>query len=367
MLHMNENKESVKMELQKVLHSTIEKGQGTVARTLNKLPSIAQNGIVKALGYPFNYPELDSMTRLLMAVKYKQGQLGFVQANIEKSRQEFENNMRSITAKRTPVKQIEDLKLSLNSGTIFARHYHPAPNKKLPMLVFFHGGGFVVGSVDSHDEACRIISTTAKVQLLSIDYPLAPEVSPSTLIRSCEDAVAWVFQNSRKFKIYKNKIAVAGDSAGGNIATVVSQRLAKTNYAPQAQFLIYPVVDFKSRHPSFYAYKDGLVLTESDVDLVTEMYATRHQVALDDPLISPTYGKLNDLAPAFVVTAGHDVLHDEGEIYFHKLRQKGVITHFEEYSTQSHGFINLTPVSSTAKHDLEKMTKSFMKFWTKLR
>lgn len=233
------------------------------------------------------------------------------------------------------------------------------------MIVFYHGGGFVVGSVDTHDEVCRLIAAHAKVQVLSIEYPLAPEVGPRDLIQSCEDALAWVYQNRRQFKILKNRIAVAGDSAGGNISAVVAQRTVNTVFAPQAQFLIYPAVDFKSRHPSFFAYKDGLVLTGSDIDYVTDYYATRFNMALDDPIISPTNGQLKKLAPAFVVTAGHDLLHDEGKIYAYKLRQNGVKVHYQDYEDQTHGFINLTPVSRKAKKYVIEMSKEFRKFWDK--
>ena len=116
---------------------------------------------------------------------------------------------------------------------------------------------------------------------------------------------------------------------------------AQKAYAPHAQLLIYPVLDFKSRHPSFYAYQDGLALTGQDVEQVTAYYAQQHQVALDDPLISPTYGRFEKLAPAYIVAAGHDALHDEAEIYAHKLRQQGVKVHYQEYADQTHGFINI--------------------------
>ncbi|MFX5735545.1 alpha/beta hydrolase, partial [Acinetobacter baumannii] len=200
---------------------------------------------------------------------------------------------------------------------------------------------------------------------LSIDYPLAPEVSPQHLIQSCEDALAWVYQNRRQLKILKNRIAVAGDSAGGNISTVVAQRSVNKAYAPQAQLLIYPTVDFKSRHPSFYAYNEGLVLTNTDIDYVTQYYATQHNVELDDPIISPTYGNLKKNPPAFVITAGHDVLHDEAKIYSHKLRQNGVKMYYEEFSEQTHGFINLTPISRKAKRHTIEISKNFRKFWDK--
>lgn len=350
---------------QRNIHELVEKEQGTAGRAVDRLPTFAQESLSKLLGYPYQFPQLDSFTKCLMAAQLKQGKVGFIGANVERSRKQFESQMQSIINKPTHVQFVEDIRLPLQSGSVYARHYHPAPNKKLPMLVFYHGGGFVVGSVDTHDEVCRLIAAHAKVQVLSIEYPLAPEVGPRELIQSCEDALAWVYQNRRQFKILKSRIAVGGDSAGGNISAVVAQRTVNSVYAPQAQFLIYPAVDFKSRHPSFFAYKDGLVLTGSDIDYVTDYYVTRFNVALDDPIISPTNGPLKKLAPAFVVTAGHDVLHDEGKIYAYKLRQNGVKVHYHDYEDQTHGFINLTPVSRKAKKYVIEMSKEFRKFWDK--
>ncbi|MGE8684368.1 MAG: alpha/beta hydrolase [Acinetobacter sp.] len=351
--------------LNESLKNFTEKGQGTAARLLDRLPNFAKESLAKRLDYPFIFPELDPLVKCMMAAQLKQGKSGFITLDYQQSRKQFELQMESIKSKPTAVKYVQDLRLPLQSGTVFARHYHPTPNKKLPMIVFYHGGGFVVGSLDTHDEVCRLLAVHAKVQVLSIDYPLSPEASPAQLIQSCEDALAWTYQNSRQLKILKNRIAVAGDSAGGNIATVVAQRSVKKAFAPQAQLLIYPVVDFKSRHPSFYAYKEGLVLTERDIDIVTELYPRTHNVALDDPLVSPTYGQFLGLAPTYLITAGHDVLHDEGEIYSHKLRQQGVKVFYQEYTDQTHGFINMTPVSHRAKKYVIEVSEKFRKFWDK--
>lgn len=348
------------------LQHLLESGQGSAGRAIDRLPSLVQESLVKVLGYPYDYPQLDSFTKCLMAAQLKQGKSGFIGADVAHSRKMFESQIQSITHKSTHVQFVEDIRMPLQSGSIFARHYHPAPNKKLPMIIFYHGGGFVVGSVNTHDEACRLLAVHAKAQVLSIEYPLAPEVSPRELIQSCEDALAWVYQNRRQFKILKNRIAVAGDSAGGNISTVVSQRTMNASYAPQAQLLIYPTVDFKSRHPSYYAYKDGLILTGEDIEFVTEYYVTRHKVQLDDPLVSPINGNLKKLAPAYVITAGHDVLHDEAKIYAHKLRQHGTKVVYHDYEDQTHGFINLTLISNKAKKNLIEMSREFRKFWDKI-
>lgn len=347
------------------LQNIIEKSQGTAARTLDRLPRFTQASLAKILGYPYEYPDLDPLIKCMMAVQLKQGKSGLISSDIAESRKNFDLQMQSIRNKPTLVKRVEDLRLPLHSGTIFARHYHPAPNKKLPMVVFYHGGGFVVGGLDSHDEACRLLAIHARVQVLSIDYPLAPETSPAKLIQTCEDALAWVYQNRKQLKILKNRISVAGDSAGGNISTVVSQRSAHKIYAPQAQLLFYPAVDFKSRHPSFFANKDGLVLTGQDIDHVTTFYAEQHQIELDDPLISPVYGKHDKVPPAFIITAGHDILHDEGEIYANKLRHRGVKVHYQDYPDQTHGFLNITPISYRAKKYVIEISKNYRNFWDK--
>ena len=349
------------------LKQRLHKGQGTAARLLNKLPDGAHEALAQALSYPYQYPDLDPFIKCMMAAQLKQGKVGFIGADPIQSRQQFDRQIASIASTPTAVKRVEEVRLNLPSGDIAARYYHPAPHKKLPLIVFYHGGGFVVGGLDSHDEFCRLMAVHANAQVLSVAYPLAPEASPQQIIQVCEEALAWAYQHRRQMKILKNRIAVAGDSAGGNIAAVVAQRSVHSAYAPEAQFLIYPALDFKSRHPSFFAYKDGLVLTEQDIDFVTHHYATQHQVALDDPIISPTFGKLKKLAPAFVVTAGHDVLHDEAEIYAHKLRQNQVTAKYVEYLDQAHGFINLSFVSSRAKKLSIEMCKNFRKFWDRPR
>lgn len=353
--------------MNKSLYEVLDKSQGMAVRVLDRLPEFAQQRLAKALNYPYHYPKLDPLMKCVMAFQLKQGRIGFIHQDYQQSREQFEANVLALKSKDTFIEQVEDLRLPLFSGTVFARHYHPKPNKKLPMLVYFHGGGFVVGSMDTHDEACRLIAKHAKVQVLSLNYPLAPEVSPQQMVQSCEDALAWVFQNRRNLKILKDRIAVGGDSAGGNLATVVAQRCRKKVYAPSAQFLIYPVLDFKSRHPSFFAYKNGLVLTEQDVDVVESLYLKHHQIDQSDPLVSPTFGPLDGLAPAYIITAGHDILKDEGEIYSHKLRHSGVTVAYQEYTDQTHGFINLTAISSRSKKYLIEMSKHFRKFWDEQR
>jgi acetyl esterase len=342
----------------------LEQAQVPAARVLAHLPEFSQRGLLKLLGYPYDYPELEPFTACLMALKYKEGKLGFLAEDVVSTRTQYERQMALLNQHKTFIRQVQDLRLPLASGTLKARHYHPCPNKKLAMLVFYHGGGFVAGSLNTHDEFCRILAKTMRVQVLSIQYPLAPEASPQQVIQASQQALEWVYHNRRQFNIYKAKIAIAGDSAGGNICAVIAQRSIGYAYAPQAQLLIYPVIDFKYCYPSLHLFAHGLTLTACDVTQVKDLYAHQHNVELDDPILSPVYAEPHaNLAATFIVTAGHDVLRDEAEFYAEKLGAHGCRVHYQTYIEQTHGFIHLTPISKQAKKYSLQIAKQFKKFW----
>lgn len=345
-----------------MLHHLWEKRTALLARSLNYTPKQLQRRLVDWLSYPYSYPQLDPVLQCLIAYQYQQGYRGLLTPDLVQSRQNFQHSMAELIYKPTTLPVVQNLQLQLHSGSLRARHYHPMPNKPCPMIVFYHGGGFMLGDLDTHDEACRLLAKHSHCQILSIDYPLVPDVSAQHLIAVCEAIWCWVWQNQHQFNIMKNAIAIAGDSAGGNISTVISQRLSRQKIAPVAQLLIYPAVDFKSRYPSFFKYKEGLLLTESDVDSVTDHYVLQNHLALDDPLVSPIYGEFKQLAPAFIITAGHDVLHDEGEHYVQLLHHAGVKVKYKNYQHQAHGFINLTSISAQAKKDLVEIGQTFYKF-----
>ncbi|MCJ8145682.1 alpha/beta hydrolase [Acinetobacter sp. A3.8] len=349
-------------DLQKLMLKT----QGHSAKAIDRAPKPVQRRLARMLGYHYPFAALHPFYQCILAVQHKQGHSGFVKADYRKSRKLFLDQMTAFQSNPTKIAQVKDLHLPLDSGMTPARHYHPNPKQTLPMIVFYHGGGFVVGGLNTHDEACRLLAKHANVQVLSIDYPLAPEHSPQQLIKCCVEALQWAFEHQKEFNIAPNRIAIAGDSAGGNISAVVAQVTKDQPFAPQSQLLIYPAVDFKSRYSSFYKYKDGLVLTGEDIDHVTAFYPDRHEVELDDPIISPLFGKLEGLAPAYVMTAEFDVLHDEGELYSQKLKHAGVKTHFVNIADQPHGFINMTTIHQSAKQHWINTAKSFRQFWNTL-
>ena len=341
----------------------INRTQGTSARIVDKMPRALQEKLAKGLGYTYEFDGLNPFYKCILAVQHKQNKHSFIETDYQNSRQNFKTQMQSIAKQPTAIKQVKDLKLTLSQGLIDARHYHPQPKKALPMVLFYHGGGWVVGDLSTHDEACRLLAKHANVQVLSIDYPLAPEHSPAQIVTTCVEALEWVYQQRKAFKILKNRIAVAGDSAGGNLSAVVAQKTQYTTFAPSAQLLIYPALDFKVRYPSFDKFKAGLVLSEADIEAVTQMYPEKYQVKLDDPMISPMYGDFSQVAPTLILTSGFDVLHDEGELYAAKLQSANIPVKYIEAKDQVHGFINFTPIHHAAKQHLIELAKSFRKFW----
>lgn len=342
----------------------VQRSRVPAVRLIDHLPQFSQRALVKLLGYPYDYPQLDPLTACLMAMQHKQGRAGFLAQDLSRTRQNYEQKIKLLSTYKTKIRQIQDLRLPLASGTLKARHYHPQPNKKLAMLVFYHGGGFVAGSLDTHDEICRLLAKTMQVQVLSVQYPLAPEANPQQVIEASQQALEWVYQNRRQLNIYKGRIAIAGDSAGGNICAVVAQRSIQQAYAVKAQLLIYPCIDLQYSYPSQQRFAYGLSLTAADVKRVKQLYAEQHHVEFDDPLISPVYAEPNpSLAASFIVTAGHDVLRDEAEFYAEKLAAHGCKVQYQTYIEQAHGFIHLTAISKQAKKCCLDIAKQFKKFW----
>ena len=331
----------------------LQSSQFFILKAVDHLPQKLRHQLANQLG--FGYLNLDPSLRLMLALKKKQRRAGFLSQDLAKDRIEFENNMQLLNRKKTTLTQVKDYQCQNHQF----RYYSDQPNTSLPLLIYLHGGGFVTGSVDSHDEVCRILAKTMQVQVVSIEYPLAPEHSPSQILSYCQLLIQYLLTDT-PFKILNNQVAIAGDSAGGNLATLLAQHFHRII---QAQLLIYPALDFTTSYESYKKYADDLVLTRADIDLVRHYYAEQHQLALDDPLISPSYAQLNGQPACFIVTAGHDVLHDEALAYVEKLQAHKVQVQYLNYPAQTHGFVQLTSVIRSAKQSLVELSEQFKLFW----
>ena len=326
----------------------INKLQGTAGRATGKLPTSVQKLLARGLGYTEAYEGLDDHLRLLLAFrKLQNGEL--IGTDPVRSRRHFEAEMASIVGTPTRVSAVQDVVMDTPIGKIPARLYSTKPSAKpVPLLVFYHGGGFVVGSLNTHDEACRVLCKHADVAILSVDYRLAPEHKAPAAVDDCVAAFQWAVANAAKLGIDPKRVAVGGDSAGGNLAAVVCQVLADHAVRPAAQLLIYPVTDSARHYPSHDHYSKDLFLSAQDIDRFKSMYIEGSGHGFDHPLISPLYGVKAGLPPAHVVIAAFDVLRDEAELYAQKLQQLNVPCSVQPVADQGHGFINITSVHQPA-------------------
>lgn len=237
---------------------------------------------------------------------------------------------------------VSDLSIPGPAGTIPVRHYRPMTAEPAPLLVFYHGGGFTIGDLDTHDALCRLTCRDADVHVLSVDYRLAPEHPAPAAVDDAYAAFRWAAEHGGDLGAIPDKIAVGGDSAGGNLAAVVS-RLAREDGAtlPALQWLLYPITNFTAQTRSLTLFADGFVLTKHDMDWFHAGYLDGSGVDPSDPRVSPLLADdLSGLPPALIATAGFDPLRDEGEQYAAALRAAGTAVDSRSMRSLTHAFGN---------------------------
>jgi acetyl esterase/lipase len=257
-----------------------------------------------------------------------------------------------------PMDRVERLEIPGPAGTIPARLYVPLgeDDEPRPLLVYFHGGGWVIGDLDTHDSAVRFLAANAELPVLSVDYRLAPEHPFPAAVDDAFAAFGWAVENAGEIGVDPARVAVGGDSAGGNLAAGVSL-LARNGGgpAPAMQLLIYPVTDAVGGQESRRLFADGFLLTASDMDWFEAHYLP-DAAAAQDPRVSMLRAEdLSSLAPAYVTTAGFDPLRDEGEAYAERMRAAGVHVALRRHPGLIHGFANLTAVSRSAREAMSEI------------
>lgn len=247
---------------------------------------------------------------------------------------------------------VDDLSIPGPAGMIPARFYEP-PGLGLedrPLVVYFHGGGWTIGDLDTCDSVCRFLAANVPAAVLSVDYRLAPEHPFPAAVEDALAAYRWAAVDNRRLGVDPARIAVAGDSAGGNLAGVVSL-LARDGGGPSPtmQVLIYPVTDAGGGQPSREEFARGFLLTRADMDWFERNYLPS-AVDRSDPRVSLLRADdLSGLPPAYVATAGFDPLRDEGESYAKRMEEAGVTVTLRRHTGLIHGFANMTAVSATAE------------------
>jgi len=241
---------------------------------------------------------------------------------------------------------VSDVTIPGPAGPIPARHYYPPASGPAPLVVFYHGGGWVLGDLDTHDPLCRLTCRDAQVHLLSIDYRLAPEHPAPAAVDDAYAAFRWACEHAEELGAIAGKVAVGGDSAGGNLAAIVSQ-IARDEggQAPVLQWLLYPRTDFTAKTRSLTLFADGFLLTKADIDWFSEQYLGASAADPADPRISPLLAEsLSGLPPALIATAGFDPLRDEGDSYAAALTAAGTHVDLRSMGSLTHGFASLFPL-----------------------
>jgi acetyl esterase len=240
-----------------------------------------------------------------------------------------------------------------------ARHYLPSERPKVPgpVLLFFHGGGFLYGDLDSHDGPCRVLAEQAGVPVLSVAYRLGPESAFPTAFDDAEAAHRWVVDHAAELGVDPQRIAVGGDSAGGNIAAWVAIAAARGGVPLAWQLLVYPCTYPDRDTESLRLFGEGLYLTREFIEMAnsvflpTELERKDERVALLDAELPA------GLAPAYVCTAGFDPLRDEGEQYAARLEGGGHAVELERFPGQIHGFLNVVGVGRTSRAAVDRIAE----------
>jgi len=255
-----------------------------------------------------------------------------------------------------PVAKVENRTISGPVGEIPIRIYTPQGQGPFPMVIFLHGGGWVVGNLETHDDICRSLSHRSGSMFIAVDYRRAPEARFPVALEETYAVLQWASRHANEIGGDATRLAVAGDSAGGNLAASLSlYSRDKGGPKPSLQVLIYPVINYNFDTASYYQNAEGYGLTRDLMIYFWNSYLAS-PADTDNPYASPVRAKdLSGLPPALVLTAQYDVLRDEGEAYAARLRQAGVPVRLTRYLEMNHGFIGFGGVYEQARRGLQEI------------
>ncbi len=258
--------------------------------------------------------------------------------------------------KDIPLIRIENQTISVNNQSIPIRIYSDSKETDLPILIYYHGGGWVVGDLETHDGICRQLAKSSKLLVVSVDYRLAPEHPYPIPLEDAYNSLLWIKENGQTIGGNPQQIAVGGDSAGGNLAAAVALK-ARDENGPKISYqaLIYPVTDLsKLTTQSYQNFKEGFFLTRDMMAQYIDYYvpAANRKEAYVSPLLADN---LQDLPPTLVITAGFDPLRDEGEQYGERLKAAGIPTTITRYKDTIHGFFGLEALGKAGVEAIQEV------------
>lgn len=337
-----------------------ERLEAAVARALMRLPASVQVRLSGERPVEIDGQRLDPEFQLLRSLRRLRSRHGLCEPGAKEARARFIREARMYAGRPSPVGAVRDFAIPGPGGALPVRHYAPAESGPRPLLVYLHGGGYVIGDVESYDAPCRLICRHAAMHVLSIDYRLAPEHPFPAALEDTAAALRWAQSNAAALSADPGRVALGGDSAGANLATVISREAARAGAPPAAQLLIYPPTDSSTERPSRRLFGEGFLLTERDREQFARHYTAGTGFTDEHPRVSPLREPdLAGLPPALVVTAAFDLLRDEGEAYAAALRNAGTPVRLMRLPGLGHGFVNLTGVSPAARDALAGVAREF--------
>jgi acetyl esterase len=264
------------------------------------------------------------------------------------ARADFNAALGSVDGEKPEIHAVRDIEVPGPDGAITVRLYEPAPaDGPRPLLVYFHGGGYIRGNIETHDSACRIMANSSGCLVASVEYHLAPECKFPGAIEECFAATRWLSENAAEIGADPSRLAVGGDSAGGNMACAVTL-MARDAGGPAIKFqlLVFPNTDMKADNESVRAFSKGYWLDSMPFYVASYL---RSEADIENPLASPLRAPdLSGLPPAYLITAGFDPLHDEGKAYADRLSAAGVAVEYRCYDDMIHGFTLLRTILDEA-------------------
>jgi acetyl esterase len=277
----------------------------------------------------------------------------FWQQSVADARSSYERAAKVLDIAPRQVARVDNFAIRGLERPIAVRIYTPRTGSELlPLVLFFHGGGFTIGSLDSHDAVCRMLCIDADCLVVSVDYRLAPEHPFPGAVDDAVEALGWVWGNARRLGGDQRRIAVAGDSAGGTLAAVCAIKARDHQMALCLQFLIYPGVAARQDSASHQRLANGYLLDARTIQWFFGHYLRSDADRLDwrfAPLEAEPAVDLQGVAPALIMVAGFDPLHDEGVAYAERLESAGVAVELYDYDGMIHGFFQFAGALDVAK------------------
>lgn len=305
------------------------------------------------------HPQVKSLLEAAKAANIKP----WDQLTVAEARVAFASQRLNLQGSPPAVDEVVELTLPLTNRCVPIRAYRPCGKKdvNIPIYVHFHGGGWVLGDLDSHDTLCRYLCNESEALVISVNYRLAPEYKYPAALDDAWESVCWIEANGEELQADPKRLAIGGDSAGGTLAATVCSRARDNGKFPiQLQVLIYPVTDMTLSHPSMTQCGKGYILTKSLMEWFRKHYLP-DEAMWRDPDASPLHSRdLSKLPEAFILTAGFDPLRDEGKAYADALSASGVSTEYICYEKMIHGFLNMPAVLDQGREAITQ-TAAFIK------